>query len=284
MSFSIWWLVPLFVTLVGVLMLVGGIGRVFKAKFVSGIFRVLFGGLTLAGAAIIGLVALNLQTYAALTKERLAGQIKLTQAPGGDKFTYIAAIDLADNGVLRNAPTNFDVKGEHIRIEGPVLKWKGWANVLGMDSMFRVDHVEGVYIDTNCQNRFYAGRMDTTEKGGKQDQFSTIRNLGESWKLLNATDVLYIDGPRVPMADGAIYNIKATQAGFELEPVDQKTKDLSNSILTDAGAKCEPVQNLAPVGTPDNPNPPSANTQSTLQQTPGPPAPAPAQPATPPSN
>jgi hypothetical protein len=271
MPFSIWWLIPAFVGLVGVLLLVGGIGRVFKARFGSGIFRVLFGGLTLAGAAIVGLVALNLQTYAQLTKERLAGQVKITRAPGADAFTYVAAIDLADDGKLRNAPTNFDVKGEHIRIEGPILKWKGWANVLGMDSLFRVDHVEAVYIDTNCQNRFYAGRQDMTEKGGASDQFRTIKNLGESWKLVNAVDVLYIDGPRVPMADGATYNIKATQAGFELEPADDSTKALSSSILGDAGAKCEPTP-ANNVGTPANPNPPSPNTADTLQQTP--PAPA----------
>jgi hypothetical protein len=214
---------------------------------------VLFGGLTLAGAAIIGLVALNLQTYAALTKERLAGQIKLTQAPGQDKFNFIAAIDLADNGTLRGAPTDFDVKGEHIRIEGPVLKWKGWANVLGMDSIFRIDHVEGVYIDTDCQNQYYAGRQDMAEKGSAKDAFSTIRNLGESWKLVNAVDVLYIDGPRVPMADGAVYNIQATQAGFELEPDGDFTKNLANSILSDSGAKCDPNPNAASVGTPDTP-------------------------------
>jgi hypothetical protein len=265
MPFSIWWLIPAFVGLIGVLMLIGGIGSVFKAKFGSGIFRVLFGGLTLAAAAIVGLVALNLQTYAQLTKERLAGQIKLTQ--GADPFTYVAAIDLADNGKLRNAPSSFDVKGEHIRIEGPILKWKGWANVLGMDSLFRVDHVEGVYVDTNCQNRFYAGRQDMTEKGGASDQFKTIRNLGESWKLVNAVDVLYIDGPRVPMADGATYNIKATQAGFEPEPADDSTKALSSSILGDSGAKCDPTP-ANQVGTPANPGAPSPNTADTLQQTP----------------
>ena len=44
MPISIWWLIPTFVALVGALMLFGGIGRVFKAKFASGMFRVLFGG------------------------------------------------------------------------------------------------------------------------------------------------------------------------------------------------------------------------------------------------
>ena len=260
MPISIWWLIPTFVALVGGLMLFGGIGRVFKAKFSSGIFRVVFGGVALAGAAIFGLIGLNLQTYAQLTKERLAGQVVLTKAAGADEFTFNAAIDLADNGKLRGAPTSFEVKGEHLRIEGPVLKWKGWANVLGLDSVFRVDHVEGVYVDTDCQNRFYAGRQDLNEKGGPKDQFTSIRNLGESWKLVNAVDVLYIDGPRVPMADGAVYNIKATQAGFELEPEGDFTKNLANTILSEEAAACEPNANAAPTGTPANPAPAQATT------------------------
>jgi hypothetical protein len=255
MPISIWWLIPTFVALVGALMLFGGIGRVFKAKFASGAFRVVFGGVALAGAAIFGLIGLNLQTYAQLTKERLAGQVVLTKATGADAFTYNASIDLADNGQLRGQPKDFEVKGEHLRIEGPVLKWKGWANVLGLDSVFRVDHVEGVYVDTNCQNQFYAGRQDLNEKGGPADQFKSIRSLGESWKLVNAADVLYIDGPRVPMADGAVYNIKATQAGFELEPEGDFTKDLANKILSDDAARCAPDPNAVPAGTPANPNP-----------------------------
>ena len=36
---SIWWLIPAFVGLVGVLMLVGGIMAVFKAKLGSGLLR-----------------------------------------------------------------------------------------------------------------------------------------------------------------------------------------------------------------------------------------------------
>ncbi len=264
MPISIWWLIPTFVALVGALMLFGGIGRVFQAKFASGFFRVLFGGLTLAGAAIFGLIGLNLQTYAQLTKERLAGQVVLTRSAGGDQFTYNAAVDLADNGVLRGDPRNFEVKGEHLRIEGPVLKWKGWANVLGLDSVFRVDHIEGVYVDTDCQNRFYAGRQDLNEQGGSQDQFSTIRNLGESWRLVNAADVLYIDGPRVPMGDGAVYNIKATQAGFELEPDGDFTRNLANSILSGEGAACEAEANAAPVGTPANSEAQLAPAQTTL--------------------
>ena len=90
---SIWWLIPAFVGLVGVMMLVGGIARLFKAHLGGGILRVLFGGLTLAGAMIVGLIGLNLQTYAQLSKERLAGQVVLKKV---SDYEYTATIDLAD--------------------------------------------------------------------------------------------------------------------------------------------------------------------------------------------
>ena len=56
---TIWWLIPAFVGLVGVLMLVGGVAKLFKAHFAGGVVRVLFGGLTLAGAMIVGLIGLE---------------------------------------------------------------------------------------------------------------------------------------------------------------------------------------------------------------------------------
>lgn len=251
MSFSIWWLIPIFVGLVGVLTLFGGIGRFFKAKFGSGIFRVLFGGLTLAGAAIIGLVGLNLQTYARLTAERVAGQVTIRKTT--EQFKYVASVDLADNGKLRGKPTDFEVTGEDFRVEGPVLKWKPWANIVGMDSLYRIDHIEGVYVDSDCENRFDPKRQDFAEKGSDKDAFRNIKSLGDSWKLLNAVDVLNIDARRVPMADGAVYDLKATQQGLEIEPNNPVAKDAQNSILSRTGAQCDPDRNAPPVGTPANP-------------------------------
>ena len=93
---------------------------------------------------------------------------------------------------------------------------------------------------------------------------------------MNAVDVLYVDGPRVPMADGAVYNIKATQAGFELEPEGDLTKNLANRILSGEATACEPNANAAPVGTPANPNPVAPTSPPEQVQ------PAPAQTTTPP--
>ena len=84
---------------------------------------------------IIGLVGLNLQTYVQLSKERVAGKVTLKKV---SDFNYVATIDLADNGVFRNKPKDYQVTGELVNVGGPIVKFKPWANVVGMDSIFRV--------------------------------------------------------------------------------------------------------------------------------------------------
>ena len=186
---SIWWLIPAFVGLVGVLMLVGGIMAVFKARLGSGLLRVLFGGLTLAGAMIAGLIGLNLQTYVALSKERLAGQVVLKKV--GD-HNYTASIDLADDGKLRGKPVDYQITGERVHISGPVVKFKPWANVLGIDSLFKVSEIYGTYVDPNCTNT-YTPRRESTQECDSKDFFGC---LGTSWKLLNLADFGHTSGLR----------------------------------------------------------------------------------------
>ncbi len=284
MSFSIWWLIPAFVGLVGILMLVQGIAKVFKAKFGSGIFRVLFGGLTLAGAAIVGLIGLNLQTYAQLSKERLAGQVVLTKV--GD-FNYTASIDLADEaGKLRGKPTDYQVTGQRIYIEGPLVKFKPWANVIGMDSLFKVSEVYGTYVNPSCTNK-YAPRRESTDECKAGDFFGC---LGTSWKLLSLADFSHTSASGQLMADGAVYDIYASQDAFELKPnLDNKVAlDLQSQVPPQGPPDCDPV--TTPVETPSGAveyraptaaNPPPAQTnQPPVQRV----QPQVVAPATPPAN
>lgn len=233
---SIWWLIPAFVGLVGILMLVGGVAKVFKAKLGSGLMRVLFGGLTLAGAMIVGLIGLNLQTYAQLSKERLAGQVVLKKV--GD-HNYTASIDLADDGKLRGKPVDYQITGERVHISGPMVKFKPWANVIGMDSLFKVNEVYGTYVDPNCTNKFTPRREGTDEcKTG--DFFGC---LGTSWKLLNLADFSHTSDSGQLMADGAIYDIYASQDAFELKPnpANQVAMNLQSQEVPGGAMSCDAV-------------------------------------------
>jgi hypothetical protein len=229
---------------VGVMMLVGGIARLFKAHFAGGIGRVLFGGLTLAGAMIVGLIGLNLQTYAALSKERLAGQVTLKKV---SDYEYTATIDLADaEGKLRGQPKDFQITGQRVHIEGPVVKFKPWANVIGMDSLFKVTEVYGTYVNPNCTNK-YAPRRETTEECATGDFMGC---LGSSWKMLNLADFSHTSASGQLMDDGAIYDIYASQDAFELKPNTSNAvaMALQEQVAPRGPVDCDPV--TGPVETP----------------------------------
>jgi hypothetical protein len=279
---SIWWLIPAFVGLVGVLMLIGGFAKLFKANLGGGMVRVLFGGLTLAGAMIVGLIGLNLQTYAQLSKERLAGQVVLKK--NGD-FDYTATIDLADaEGRLRGQPKDFQITGQRVHIEGPVVKFKPWANVIGIDSLFKVTEVYGTYVNPNCTNK-YTPRRETTEECKTGDFMGC---LGSSWQMLHLADFSHTSASGQLMDDGAIYDIYASQDAFELKPNESNAvaMALQGQVAPHGPVDCDPV--TGPVQTPSGAveyRPPAATpapqsmlppVQGTVQPQVMPQAPAPA--------
>jgi hypothetical protein len=267
--FSIWWLVPVFVGLVGVLILVGGIGRFFKAKIFSGLFRTLFGGLTLAGAAIIGLIGLNLQTYARLTHERLAAEVTLNQT-GTNQFTASVRRAVNDKGEL-GPPLEFAVTGDQVRIEGPVWKMKPWANIIGAESFYRLDLVQGRWSNAAAENANVATAHDLNgECAPGLDALriaeavgagaETVANLtrGQDSKIAAGSfnpvilDTNFGSGVYMPMADGAVYDVMITQAAF----IVRAKNDIASGALSRMSdglppeLPAAPVQNVAPAQTP----------------------------------
>lgn len=279
---AIWWLLPAFVGLVGILMLVGGVAKVFKAELGGGIMRVLFGGLTLAGAMIIGLVGLNLQTYAQLSKEWAVGTVTIKKGAG--EFDWVASIDLMDEGKLRGQPVDYQVTGEEVFVGGPIITFKPWANVVGMDAVFRVETVRGGYFNANCTNT-YNPRVETIDN---PDNAGLLESIASAWKFAAAREVAHNTLSGQPLGDGAVYDIVATQDAVMLKPqegnavaagLQQQAIDRKSSL------ECAPV--TTPVQTPDGaveyraPNAAPNAPPATVTPQAAPQAPAPARPPAP---
>jgi hypothetical protein len=204
---SIWWLAPVFVGLVGVLMLVGGMARLFRLKVMSGGFRILFGGLTLAGAAVIGLVGLNLQTYSRLTYEQAVAEITLKQV-GPNQF--IASVRKGDDKGVLSAPQEFRLAGDKVRLEARVWKMKPWANVVGADSFYRLERIQGRWDDPVRENATPSTADDSIRDDSGVDMF----NLGLGKYNPMQLDTAFGSGVYMPMVDGAIYDVTLTQSAM----------------------------------------------------------------------
>lgn len=200
--------VALVVALFGVLLLALACQRLFRARFLSAGGSAFTGLLLLAIAALTFVVSLNFHTYARLTHEQPVAEIvfetrgpqryraTLTQMPSGEMQVFILA-------------------GDEWQLDARVLKWQGWANLLGLDAQYRLERVSGRYRDIE------------QERHDDRTVYELSKNPGiDLWKLstqyprwLPFVDAVYGSATYQPMAQGARYEVRITQSGLIARPL-----------------------------------------------------------------
>ncbi|HCX09245.1 MAG TPA: hypothetical protein DHU81_02555 [Hyphomonas sp.] len=139
----IWWILPAIAAVIGLMLLFAGFGKLARLKAGSGAVRLTFGAGMLALAGVVAFAGLNLQTYKRLTKERYAANIKF-EAVEGEANAYTLDLTFSDGRKLVEANGAQPVlRGNEFEIGAQVIKFKPMANMLGYDSIYRLDFIEG---------------------------------------------------------------------------------------------------------------------------------------------
>lgn len=158
------------------------------------------------GGALVA-VALNLYTYQRLTYERVIADVSFRQfEPKG----FGATLDTDDG----NDPRRFVLRGDEWQIDARVLKWHGFANLLGLDSHYRLERLSGRYADL------------AVERSGPRSVFTLARPAGlDLWDIarrherwIPLVDAVYGSAAYLPMADGARFEVSITQSGLIARP------------------------------------------------------------------
>ena len=222
-----WWILPGAAALVGALLLLSGLGSLFRGRFLGAFGGVLFGGGFLAVGVAAILLGLNVQSYARLTHERPVATISLSQVQ--PQF-FEATLTQPETAAAPASTTVYPVHGDEWRIEAQVLRWKPWANILGLDAQYRLDRLSGRYQDT--QQELTAVRSVHDLRGG--DVASERRWTLDIWDVsrryrdyVDAVDTLYGSAAYMPMADGAQYEVWITQSGLIARPVNDQAREAS---------------------------------------------------------
>jgi hypothetical protein len=228
-----WWILPALVGVIGVVFLFSGLGSLFRGRLFSGALGAVGGGGLVAGAVIAALAGMNIQTYARLTYERPVATLQIKKL-GPQYF---------EATVTQPGPTETDpphtvvlpLHGDEWRMEAQVLKWKPWANVLGLDSQYRLDRLSGRY--QSIEQELNAPRSVHPLSGG--DQAPMVMGAHLPWKVsvwdaarryrhrVDAVDTLYGSAAYMPMADGARYEVWITQSGLIARPVNAQARNAS---------------------------------------------------------
>jgi hypothetical protein len=211
--------IALVVAIFGGLLLILACQRLLRARFLAAGGSALMGLLLLVSAGLFFVVSLNLHTYARLTYERPVAVLvfeqrspqhfraTLTEMPGGEMQIFVLA-------------------GDEWQLDARVLKWKGWANLLGLDAQYRLERVSGRYRDLE------------QERHAERTVYGLSENPGvDLWRLsteypawLPFVDAVYGSATYMPMADGARYEVSITQSGLIARPLNPAAEAVTRGM------------------------------------------------------
>lgn len=182
------------------------IRRLRHLQLARGTMFLLLGASVLLLAAGVALVAMNLYTYARLTYEEEAARV-FTRQLGARHFAVSVQ-------ARQEAPRHFEVRGDEWQIDARVLKWRAMGNLLGFDTMYRLERLSGRYGDI------------PSERTGPRTVYALSDEPGlDFWTLLRKhhqyvpfVDALYGSAAYVPMAEGAEYAVTVSTSGLVVRP------------------------------------------------------------------
>lgn len=198
--------------LVAVPFLLAAVRRLRRLRLVGGTLYLLSGGLLILLTALAGLVAANLFTYARLTHEQEAARVMSRQL--GERHF---AVSLQQ----KNAPPrHFELRGDEWQIDARVLKWRGVGNLLGLDTLYRLERLSGRYGDVPSERSAPRTVHDLAETPGL-DMWALTRRYQ---RYVPLADALYGSAAFVPMAEGAEYVVSVSSSGLVVRPANDAAR------------------------------------------------------------
>jgi len=194
--------------LLGLILGAIAVRRLWRARFWSAGASLLASLVLFGAAALVLVVAGNLHTYARLTYETPVADL-IFKAVGPQRFE--AALLRAPSGEMQV----FAINGDEWQLDARVLKWRGWATLLGLDAQYRLERLSGRYLDID------------QERNAPRTVYGLSDNPGvDFWRWVKDhsrwtpfVDAQYGSATFLPMADGARYRVTLSQTGLVARPM-----------------------------------------------------------------
>lgn len=198
--------------LLGGLLLVAGLRRLFQRRWLRAAGGIGFGSTLLALAAAAGAIAFNLYSYHRFTYEQEVASLRFRElAPQH----YV--VDLARP---QDTGTRLELRGDEWQLDARVIKWRGSATLLGLDARYRLERLSGRYRDIE-RERSAARSVHALSDNPPLDLFGLARDYSDWLPWLDAD---YGSAAYLPMADGAEYRVSLTQSGLVARPENEAAR------------------------------------------------------------
>ncbi|MFZ3155124.1 hypothetical protein [Pseudomonas sp.] len=183
----------------------------FNRQWFLGWLRGTCGLAFLALAALIGLLANDLRSYAPIPQ----GKPLATLSFKADGPLY--RVSVLEGGRERT----LTMEGDLWQLDARFLQWKGLAALIGLQPGYRLEKLSGRFLSIEQQSLAQHTRVELARSPYGIDLWRWLR-LGQHDLLIfdpQARRVTYL-----PLADEAVYSINLTPAGLLAEPMNPAAK------------------------------------------------------------
>lgn len=158
--------------------------------------------ITVASVAA-GMLAWNIHTYHRLTDEALIARLRFIQLGPHHYQAELRSGDFCRASL-------FELYGDQWRIDARFLKWKPWANLLGMDARYRLERLSGRYQQIEAEN----SQRHLAHDIGQRPLIDLARYAQQGWGRWMPVDTLYGSSVYEAMLPGYEYTVHRSQTGL----------------------------------------------------------------------
>lgn len=169
-------------------------------------------GLILLGVGIFLIwVAISVQAYLGLTGEIQVAQIRATKIEGLPHQMSVEMTMYDKDGHPTSSKT-YLVEGDEWMLQGNIIKFHPFFNILGIHSSYKLTRLEGRYDDVNMERNSKHTVIELN--GGDDNFFKTVQQ--QVW-MSYWIDAAYGNAVFL-MPDGRTYNVMVSQTGLLARP------------------------------------------------------------------
>ena len=191
---------------IGLLLFLMALRRLWGRRLISGSLEGLTGLLLLTASMLAISLFINLLSYDRLTREKLVAEIRFQARSPQLFWAYVAPV--------KKNPAIFEMQGDEWQMDARVLKWRGIALLLGLDTFYRLDRLSGRYHDIRQERSGPHTVYSLSDEPGL-DIWTLVRRHG---RWIPWVDGLYGSATYMPMVDGARYGVFISASGLLARP------------------------------------------------------------------
>ena len=184
--------------LAAILFFVAAVRRLRRRRLLGGALHGATALVLILLSVCAALIGANLRTYQRLSFEQPAGELQLTRT-GEREFDAVLTYPSGERA-------KFAVRGDEWQVDARVLKWHAFATMMGFDTAYRLERISGRYTRIEDE-RAQARTVYSLNPPQRIDPWDLVHRY-HSW--VPWMDAVYGSATFLPMADGALYEIKVS--------------------------------------------------------------------------